>query len=81
MITCSTDLSVQTVRWLNTSDSGRELARLSSAHQLDLVIERVSAYQDSTTYTCEVLAIVSGGTQVILEPVTIKSKLKIEIPS
>ena len=74
-IVCSTDLLVESVQWLNDSDSRQELARTMSMQQLVLSIESVSAYQDSTEYTCEVHVRVSADvTRIIQETVTIRSK-------
>ena len=53
-ITCSSDLAVQTIRWLNNSDNGQVLIRISGQQQLLLSIESVTLNLDNTIYTCEV---------------------------
>ena len=67
-ITCSSDLAVQTIRWLNNSDNGQELISNSGQQQLLLPIESVTSNLDSTMYTCEmqvVLATVVETVQVM----------------
>ena len=53
-IICSSDLAVQTIRWLNNSDNGQELFSNSGQQQLLLPIERVTSSLSNTIYTCEV---------------------------
>ena len=53
-ISCSSDLAVQTIRWLNNSDNGQELFSNSEEQQLVLPIERVTSSLSNTMYTCEV---------------------------
>ena len=60
-ISCSSDLSVQTIRWLNNSDNGRELFSNSGQQQLLLPIERVASFLANTMYTCEVQVMLSTG--------------------
>ena len=60
-ITCSSDLSVQTIRWLNDSDNGRELFSNSGQQQLLLPIERVTSSLANTMYTCEVQVMLATG--------------------
>ena len=60
-ITCSSDLSVQTIRWMNDSDNGRELFSNSGQQQLLLPIERVTSSLANTMYTCEVQVMLATG--------------------
>ena len=53
-IICSSDLAVQTIRWLNNSDNRQELFSNSGEQQLLLPIERVTSSLSNTMYTCEV---------------------------
>ena len=53
-ITCSSDLAVQTIQWLNNSANGQELFSNSGQQQLLLPIERVTSSLANTMYTCEV---------------------------
>ena len=53
-ISCSSDLAVQTIRWLNNSDNEQELFSNSGWQQLRLPIERVGSFLANTMYTCEV---------------------------
>ena len=69
-ITCSSDLAVQTIRWLNNSDNGQELIRNSGQQQLLLPIESVTLNLDNTMYTCEVLVMLATGVETIKENIT-----------
>ena len=60
-ISCSSDLSVQTIRWLNDSDNGQELFSNSGQQQLLLQIERVTSSLANTMYTCEVQVMLATG--------------------
>ena len=60
-ITCSSDLTVQTIRWLNNSDNGQELFSNSGQQQLVLPIERVTSSLANTMYTCEVRVVLASG--------------------
>jgi hypothetical protein len=53
-ISCSSDLEVQTIRWLNSSDNGRELFSATRQQQLFLPIEGITSSLANTMYTCEV---------------------------
>lgn len=59
-ISCSSDLAIQTIRWLNNSDNGWELLSNSEQRQLLLPIENVSLTDSDTSYTCEVMLVGSG---------------------
>ena len=69
-ITCSSDLAVQTIRWLNNSDNGQELIRNSGQQHLLLPIESVTLNLDNTMYTCEVQVILATGVETIREMIT-----------
>ena len=67
MITCSSDLAVQTIRWLN--GSGQELFKNNvGQQQLNLTIDSVGLELDNTMYTCEVNA--AGITSTIRETIS-----------
>jgi hypothetical protein len=51
---CSSDLEVQTIQWLNNSDNGRELFSATRQQQLLLSIEGITSSLVNTMYTCEV---------------------------
>ena len=51
-ITCSSDLTVQSIRWLNTSDNGEILT--SNTGEQQLVLELADITAANTMYTCEV---------------------------
>jgi hypothetical protein len=51
---CSSDLEVQTIQWLNNSDNGRELFSATRQQQLFLPIEGITSSLANTMYTCEV---------------------------
>ena len=71
-ITCSSDLAVQTIRWLN--ESGQELFENVGQQQLNLTIDSVGLELDNTMYTCEVTA--SGITTIITETITFRVNSK-----
>ena len=76
-ITCSSDLAVQTIRWLNNSDNGRELISNSGQQQLLLPIESVMLNLDSTMYTCEVQVMLATGVETVQEMTTFRVISKI----
>ena len=76
-ITCSSDLAVQTIRWLNNSDNGRELISNSGQQQLLLPIESVTLNLDSTMYTCEVQVMLATGVETVQEMTTFQVNSKI----
>ena len=53
-ITCSSDLTVQSVQWLNTSDNGEILTSNTGEQQLVLELDDITAATNNTMYTCEV---------------------------
>ena len=59
-ISCSSDLAVQTIRWLNNSDNGQELFSNSGQQQLLFPIESVPPTLANTNYTCEVILVGMG---------------------
>ena len=69
-ITCSSDLAVQTIRWLNNSDNGQELISNSGQWPLFLPIENVTLNLDNTMYTCEVQVMLATGVETIQETIT-----------
>ena len=71
-ITCSSDLAVQTIRWLNNSDNGQELISNSGQQQLLLPIESVTLNLDNTMYTCEVQVILATGVETVQEIITFR---------
>ena len=75
-ITCSSDLAVQTIRWLNNSDSGQELFNNSGQQQLLLPIESATLNLDNTMYTCEVNVTLATGVETIQGNVTIRVNSK-----
>ena len=70
-ITCSSDLSVQTIRWMN---NGQELMA-SSQQQLLLPIEGVTVDYTNTVFTCEVevLMAAEAGTNTVRENFTFQA--------
>ena len=70
-ISCSSDLAVQTIRWLNNSDNGRELFSSSEQQQLLLPIERVTSSLANTMYTCEVQVLLTNGVGVVRRNITL----------
>ena len=71
-ITCSSDLAVQTIRWLNNSDNGQELISNSGQQQLLLPIESVTLNLDNTMYTCEVQVMLATGVETVRKNITIQ---------
>ena len=69
-ISCSSDLAVQTIRWLNNSDNGQEIFYNSGQQQLLLPIEKVTISLANTTYTCEVQVMLETRIHVIRETIT-----------
>ena len=69
-ITCSSDLAVQTIRWLNNSDNGQELISNSGQQPLLLPIESVTLNLGNTMYTCEVQVLLATGVETIQETIT-----------
>jgi hypothetical protein len=57
-LTCSSDLAVQTIRWLR---NGREVSSNSGQQQLPLVIVVDTLDLANASYTCEVQAMLAGG--------------------
>ena len=72
MITCSSNLAVQTIRWLN--ESGQELFENVGQQQLNLTIDSVGLKLDNTNYTCEVTA--TRITTTITETITFRVNSK-----
>ncbi len=68
-ITCSSDLAVQTIRWLN---NGTQLFHNSGKQQLSLLIERVTSSLSNTIYTCAVQVIIATGIADIQENITFR---------
>ena len=52
-ITCSSDLTVQSIQWLNTSNNGEILTSNTGEQQLVLEIGDITASINNTMYTCE----------------------------
>ena len=71
-ITCSSDLAVQAIRWLNNSDNGQELISNSGQQTLLLSIGSVTLNLNDTMYTCEVQVILATGVRTVLETITIQ---------
>ena len=71
-ITCSSDLAVQTIRWLNNSDKGQTLFNNSGQQQLVLPIDRVTSSLANTTYMCEVKVSLGAGVEFIQENITFR---------
>ena len=53
-ITCSSDLDVQYIRWLNLSNGGEELYRNDAQQSLTFPIQSVGQELNNTRYICEV---------------------------
>ena len=72
-ITCSSDLDVSTIRWLNTTDDGQDDVLMSSdsAQLLGLPIDTVELQLNNTMYTCEVTVTLATGPATIRETVRI----------
>ena len=68
-ITCSSDLAVQTIRWLN---NGQELISNSGQQQLLLPIENITINLDNTIYTCEVQVMLATGVETVEENITLR---------
>ena len=68
VITCSSDLAAQTIRWLN--ESGQELFANVGQQQLNLTIDSVGLELDNTMYTCEVRVMLATGITNITETIT-----------
>ena len=66
-ITCSSDLDVQTIRWLN--GSGQELTNNAGQQQLVLTIEEVKAELNNTMYRCEVSVLLANGQNTLTEDI------------
>ena len=75
-IICSSDLAVQTIRWLNNSDNGQQLISNSGQQQLLLPIESVTLNLDNTMYTCEVQVMLATGVETIQEMTTLRVSSK-----
>ena len=71
-ITCSSDLTVETIRWLNNSANGQELFSNSGQQQLLLPIERVSSFHANTTYTCVLMVNLSTGLLMLNKTITLQ---------
>ena len=71
-ITCSSDLAVETIRWLNNSDNGQELYSSSGQQQLLLPIESVTSSLANTMYACEVQVLLTNGVEVIGRNITLR---------
>ena len=69
-ITCSSDLAVQTIRWLNNSDNGQELISNSGQQQLLLPIESATLNLNNTIYTCEVQVMLANRVQTVRDITT-----------
>ena len=77
-ISCSSDLSVQTIRWQNNSDNGQELFNNSGQQQLLLPIERVTSSLANTMYTCEVQVMLDGRLETLQRRIAIQVSSKIK---
>ena len=53
-ITCSSNLTVQSIQWLNTSDNGEILTSNTGEQQLVLELNDITTAINNTMYTCEV---------------------------
>jgi hypothetical protein len=71
-ISCSSDLEVQTIRWLNNSDNGRELLRATRQQGLHLPIRRATLSLANTTYTCRVEVRLSSGIEIVEEEILLR---------
>lgn len=67
-ITCSSDLAIQTIRWLK---DGQELIMNFGQQHLLLPIERVTPELNNTVYTCEVHVTVATRMGVFRENITV----------
>ena len=68
-ITCSSDLAVLTIRWVN---NGQELISNSGQQQLLLPIESVTMDLDNTIYTCEVQVMLATSVETVQETITFR---------
>ena len=66
-ISCSSDLAVQTMQWLDSE--GHVVSNSSGQQQLELV----TADNDGTTYTCEVRVMLASGVATITETINCKN--------
>ena len=64
-ITCSSDLAVQTIRWLD--GEGQELTNNVGQQQLVLTIEEVREELNNTMYRCEVTVLLANGLNALME--------------
>ena len=71
-ISCSSDLAVQTIRWLNNSNNGQELLSNSGQQQLLFPIERVTSSLANTMYACEVQVLLTSGVGVVQKNITLR---------
>ena len=53
-ITCLSDLTAQSIQWLNTSNNGEMLTSNTGEQQLVLELDEITASINNTMYTCEV---------------------------
>ena len=65
-ITCSSNLAVQTIQWLDSE--GHVVSNSSGQQQLKLVADN-----GGTTYTCEVRAMLASGVATITETINCKN--------
>jgi hypothetical protein len=63
---------VQTIRWLNNSDNGRELLRVTRQQGLHLPLERATLSLANTTYTCRVEVRLSSGIELAEEEIVLR---------
>ena len=71
-ITCSSDLAVQTIQWLNNSDNQQVLISNSGQQPLLLPIESATLNLNNTTYTCEVQVLLATGVETVQEMTTFR---------
>ena len=65
--TCSSDLAVQTILWLD--GEGQELTNNMAQQQLVLTIEEVSEELNNTMYMCEVTVLLANGQNTLMEDI------------
>ena len=75
-ITCSSDLDVQSIQWLNTTNNDEQLVSNLGQQQLVLPIENVTLELNNTMYTCEVKVIFDTDPATITETVTFRVSSK-----
>jgi hypothetical protein len=75
---CSSDLTVQTIRWLNNSDNGTVLFSNLGKQELSLAIEEVKIFLDNTMYTCEVEVLLATEDGDSHEVVTMDVMLRVD---